>query len=150
MRPGNLQNCYFATLELSRTLGIFFFGSSRVELRAVHFLSRFSTTWATPPSLLALVTFEVGFHDFIQACLDHDPLISFSQVARIAGVRHHAQTSHCAYSWWQTRVFRLLQKTGAAPLWKLSNLKQRHCDTVFEIVSFLSLNYVYWGALPKV
>jgi hypothetical protein len=34
------------------------------ELRALHLLSRHSTTWATPPALFALVILEIGCYFF--------------------------------------------------------------------------------------
>jgi hypothetical protein len=42
------------------------------ELRALCLLSKFSTTSTTYPALLALVIFEISFHIYAQAVLDHN------------------------------------------------------------------------------
>jgi hypothetical protein len=47
------------------------------ELRVLHFLSKFSTTWAMPLALFALVYFQVGFTLLPSPALDLNPHTSW-------------------------------------------------------------------------
>jgi uncharacterized membrane protein (DUF485 family) len=53
---------------------LFLFGTLlAIELWASHLLGRYSTTWAIPLALFALVIFEIGCHVYTWAGLDYDP-----------------------------------------------------------------------------
>jgi hypothetical protein len=47
-------------------------------------------TWATPPTLFVLVTFQIGPQVLAQACLDLDPPIYAFHLIRIIGIHYHA------------------------------------------------------------
>jgi hypothetical protein len=63
------------------------------ELRALHLLGRRPTTSVTPPTVCALVYFQIGSHTDAHVELAHNPLFMFPIVAGMTGTHHHIPLS---------------------------------------------------------
>jgi hypothetical protein len=82
----------------------FFFAVLGFELRALCLLGQGCATWATlPAALSALVTFEIEFHFYAWAGLNHNPPIYASCVTGVTDTCHHAHLLLVEKGSWELR-----------------------------------------------
>jgi hypothetical protein len=86
----NFVKCPFFLKWLRWSWLVLLFVELRFEFRALHFISRCSTTWASKPTSFTLVIFQLGSHIF-SSCLgiQYSYLHSFS-IPGMTGLYHHA------------------------------------------------------------